>query len=188
MKKREDDLPFDIHVIGDDGSGLSEAISKLLKAKFEGRASIEDMKRDAETCLDNHLSSVNDEVAQALTEKIWELCRTETTGNVLMALAQTVSNVIGERADPDEVRRTVAESPLTEEQKPKALEQGLHEAECWNCFNRSVSVRLGAFGLLLSKLGAAITGAQPDAPEHVKEMMRKVVDEVEGRDRRNPMH
>lgn len=184
--KPEDDKTFQIGgltvEVMDTGDGLGEAISKLLKQKFAGRDRVRDLRHASEQALENHLNSVDDDEAHALTDAIWNVCKDHATGNVLMALAQTVANVICERADPDEVRATVAASPLTPEQKERALEQGLHEAECWNCFNDSVSVRLGAFGLLANKIAAANTGMQPDAPDDVKATMKAVTDIVEGRD------
>lgn len=181
MKKTRQEPEIEILELGDDfdlREAIRSAVENKLRQKVEQRDKVQDLRRDAEQALENHLNSVDDDEAHALTDTIWNLCKDHQMGNVLMALAQTVANVICERADPDEVRATVEASPLTPEQKERALAQGLHEAECWNCFNNSVSVRIAAFSMLLNKMGAAVTGQQPDAPEHVKAVIRKATDEA----------
>lgn len=105
--------------------------------------------------LNNLLDATDDAKAGSLTDAIWKILGGKSeNADALNALAQVAGAILCQRL------------PNT------TMEE----------HSRTVSIRAGAFGHLLSRVIRMNLAQEPDAPESEKALMREVIDTVEGRD------
>lgn len=181
MSKNDDNDGLNIEVIA--GGDLGESIAKAIEHQLKMAERTSRIKQDAEKSANSLLDMVSrdglEDRAKDLVDKIHELFMGNNIGVVTLALANVVADTMTQRIKVEE---------LHPDASPEYREQAEHEANCFNCFHRHATVRLAAFGILLSRIAEVRIAQEPDAPEEAKAMLNGLVDKVEGRSPSSPLN